>query len=91
MHPDFIRDKITDRQLHEIAWYYTLYPFGSEIDHLMMARICTSMAGGKPDDYLPKFKQEQTTDDLIANMSGMQDFLLQHDIDHEIEVDDGDY
>ena len=53
----------------------------------MMARICASMAGGDPMDFMPKFKQEQAAEDLISSMGGMQEFIIENDI----EVDDGDY
>jgi hypothetical protein len=81
LHPDFIRGKLTDKQLHEIAWYYELHPFGHEINHTMMAMMIASFAGGKPEDYMPKINTPQTTDELMAGMGGLSKFLLDQDID----------
>ena len=91
LHPDFIRNRLTDKQLHEIAWYYEIYPFGHEIDHLMLARVVCSMAGGKPEDYIPKMAQPETPEEMAAGMPGMSSFLADNDIYIEQEDEYGDY
>jgi hypothetical protein len=83
LHPDFIRDKLTDRQLHEIAWYHHIHPFGHDIDHLMFSRIIASFAGGKPEDYMPKLKDEATVDSIIGGMTGISEFMADNDIEAE--------
>jgi hypothetical protein len=91
LHPDFIREKLTDRQLHEIAWYYEMHPFGHDIDHMMLARVICSMAGGQPEDYIPKLQQPQTPEDMASSMPGMGAFLAENDIFVEEEDEYGDY
>lgn len=81
LHPDFIRDKLTERQIYEVAWYYNSHPFGFEIDHMMLARIVASLAGGKPEDYLPRFVEEWTEENMVSNMSGLSQFLMDNDIE----------
>jgi len=81
LHPDFIRDKLTERQLHEIAWYYNRHPFGCEIDHIMIARVIASLVGGKPEDYMPKFAEELTTENMVSSMSGLSQFLADNEIE----------
>jgi len=83
LHPDFIRHKLNDRQIHEIAWYYNTYPFGHEIDHMMLARVITSFVGGKPEDYMPKFREPQTEEQFISGMSGLTEFLADNDIEDD--------
>jgi hypothetical protein len=72
---------LNDRQIHEIAWYYELYPFGHEVDHSMYSKIVASMAGGKPDDYMPQVRRETTMDDMVAGMAGLAEFTADHSIE----------
>jgi hypothetical protein len=85
LHPDFIRGKLTDKQIHEIAWYYELYPFGHDIDHSMFAMMISSLAGGKPVDYMPKISKPMTTDEMISGMAGLSGFMSDQDINLEEE------
>jgi len=85
LHPDFIRDKLTERQLYEIAWYFEDSPFGYEIDHLMMARIITAFAGGNPQDYMPKMQSEMTPEEQVSSMPGLGEFMGQQGIEIEDE------
>ncbi len=52
----------------------------------MMARIVASMAGGSPEDYMPKFQQETTVEGVMSNMPGLNKFIKNNDI----EVGNGD-
>lgn len=85
IHPDFIRDRLTDKQLHEISWYFEHHPYGHDIDHMMMSRIVCSMAGGKPEDYMPSFDGGRATDaeSLVPKMAGLAAFIKQNDLEIE--------
>lgn len=54
LHPDYIRDKLTVKQLREIAWIWSDAPFGHDIDHSMMAKVAASLGGGSPADLMPR-------------------------------------
>ncbi len=85
IHPDFIRDRLTDKQLHELSWYFTHHPFGHDIDHMMMSRIVCSMAGGKPEDYMPVLSKPAATSagDLMPSMPGLSSFIAQNNLELE--------
>ena len=87
LHPDFIRDQLTERQLYEIAWYFEDSPFGYEIDHLMLARVICSMSGGNEIDFMPKIQPEQTDEELVAGMPGLSSFMNQQGIEIDNERD----
>jgi len=80
IHPDFIRDKLTDRQLHEIAWYFEMHPFGHDVDHYMLAKIVCSMTGGSPSEHVPKIQREKDASEIAASMPGMSQFMSENDI-----------
>lgn len=88
LHPDFIRDRLTDKQLHEVAWYFQRHPFGHDIDHIMMAKIVCSMGGGKIIDHIPKTDQPGSESDFISNMSGLSEYLKEQGIEEEYDGDD---
>lgn len=78
IHPDFVRPLITDKQFHEIAWYHEHYPFGHDIDHLMMARIAARFSGESEQSLLPTLKQEIDDPDdenFIHQFPGAAEFL----------------
>ena len=80
LHPDFLRDKLTDRQLHEISWYWERHPFGHEIDHIMLAKIVCAFAGGDPTDYIPQAMQGEA--EIHPGMfPGIEQFAEQEGID----------
>jgi len=83
LHPDFIRHRLTDKQIHEIAWYFEMHPFGHDIDHSMIAQLTAGMVGGKADDYMPKITKPMTTDDMISGMAGLSMFMSEHGIENE--------
>lgn len=83
LHPDFIRGRLTDKQLHEIAWYFERYPFGHDIDHVMFAKIVCSMGGGKVTDHIPRVDTPQSPDQFFAGMSGLNEFISQNNIETE--------
>jgi len=75
---------MTDRQLHEAAWYMELHPYGHEINHLMLAQICCSFAGGKPSDYMPQVANDTLTEsDLVGSLPGLANFVLENDIQQD--------
>ena len=88
LHPDFIRDKLTDKQLHELAWYFERHPFGHDIDHVMYSRIVAAFGGGKPDEFMPKVSssREKTLDEQVGGFAGLRAFMAEQ----ELEVKDGD-
>ncbi len=85
IHPDFIRDKITDKQLHELAWYFERHPFGHDINHMMMSQMVCSMAGGKPEDYMPSVGSTAATtaEELMPRMPGLGAFMAQNNLEPE--------
>jgi hypothetical protein len=87
LHPDFIRDELTEKQLYEIAWYYEVSPFGYEIDHLMMSRLICAMAGGKEADYMPTLQSDPTEEEQVASMPGLSDYMGQYGIELNNERD----
>lgn len=84
LHPDFIRDKLTEKQLYEVAWYFEESPFGHEIDHLMMARMITAWAGGKESDYLPRLQSESGKEVFTDMIPGLGKYMF----DRGIEIED---
>ena len=85
IHPDFIRGKLTERQLYEIAWYFEENPFGHEIDHMMIARLISAWAGGRESDYMPRLQEEPTLEDRANSMPGLGQFMNQYGIEVEDE------
>jgi len=61
-----------------------LHPYGHQIDHLMLAQICCSMAGGKPSDYMPQQPADPMTEsDLVGSLPGLANFVLENDIQQD--------
>jgi len=85
LHPDFIRDKLTDKQLHEIAWYFERHPFGHDIDHVMLSRVVASMGGGKPEEFMPvvQSSKPQSQEDMISSFSGLGKFMRENNLESE--------
>ena len=81
LHPDFIRDRLTEKQLYEIGWYWELHPFGHDIDHLMLAKIVTSMAGGNPMDYMPIIEEPLEGEEQIQMFPGAVDYAQSQGIE----------
>jgi len=79
LHPDFLRDRLTVKQLYEISWYWERHPFGHEIDHMMLAKIVCAFAGGVVDDYIPKASTE--SEFHPGMFSGLEQFADQEGID----------
>ncbi len=85
IHPDFIRNQITDRQLHELSWYFEHHPFGHDIDHMMISRVVCSMAGGNPEDYMPVLSKPSSGSaaDMLPVMPGLAGFIAKNDLEIE--------
>ena len=63
---------ITERQLHEIAWYFEESPFGHDIDHMMLARVASQFGGRKERELMPHFEP-------VVDFTGMTDEeILKH-------------
>jgi hypothetical protein len=80
LHPDFVRDKLSEKQLYEIAWYFEQSPFGYEIDHLMLARICCSMAGGDEEKWMPSIEHEVSKNQFLSSLPGAMEFITEQGI-----------
>ena len=85
LHPDFIRGRLTDKQLHEAAWYFERHPYGHDVDHMMMSKVVCSMAGGKPEDYMPSVNSTAATsaDQLAMKLPGLQEYMRENDLEME--------
>lgn len=76
LHPDFLKEVLSARQLKEWELYYVVEPFGET--HYQTARICTTLAEinrnekikSTPfeiEDFMPKFGK-QTEEDKMNHM-----------------------
>lgn len=66
-------------ELEEWYAYFKLQPFGHDIDTRMRASVVSAMAGGKPDDYMPKItrQMELGSDAWMGQFSGLHEFMEQ--------------
>lgn len=74
LHPDFVYDLLTEKQLMEIGWYYERHPFGHDVDHMMQARIAASMSGEPEPKLMPMVKRELTLEQQMAQFPGLAEF-----------------
>jgi len=73
--------RMSSKELMEWIAFFTLEPFGSEIDFMGHAITASTVANVnrpkgrkayKPDDFMPKFeKKEQTVDEMIQIAQAM--------------------
>ncbi len=79
VHADFVNAILTDRQIHEISWYYERHPFGHDVDHMMLARIAATMCDKSENELMPAVDSESDAMYLERLFPGAKEL-----------VDDGD-
>lgn len=76
MHPDYLLPKLTSRQFAEWVAYYSIHPFGDDIDHYQLAVVASELTNrwrgkgeerSEPEDFIPGYKKPpQTGDEMNA-------------------------